>query len=145
MAVEKPPKLIEIIIAGCCSDLWFNTDKLVQLQFKFEDGIESPLIDAENTSVDADTTTYTISDIPIGSIVMRVNRSHLHQLKLKDRYGIDLIATKLHNSDGKEKEILIPDHHVIVGFYGSLRREVETRSRITSLGFIVMDVSPWQQ
>ena len=61
-----------------------------------------------------------------------------------NRQGEEEVSTKLHlEADyGADEEIKIPENHVIVGYYGTARNSPNTSdARITSLGFIVMDIS----
>ena len=129
MALKRPPKLTEIVTAG--------SGELKQIQLKFKGGIESPVIDA-NPSDTAQTESYRVRDFPIRSITCReYDCKYLHQIKITyDDNGKEEV-TRLYDRDGVEAEKLLPAKHVIVGFYGTYI----TNNWISSLGFILMDVS----
>ncbi len=52
---------------------------------------------------------------------------------------IDLLANL--SSLGYQEEREIPENHMIIGVYGSKRHPKGNPRRITSLGFVLMDIS----
>ena len=74
----------------------------------------------------------------MASLIFRVSKFYLHQLKLRYSDGVTEDITKLYNGGGDEEARQIPPKHVIVGLYGTVRKD----KHITSLGFVLMDTSP---
>mmetsp|Transcript_10526 Transcript_10526/g.14199 ORF Transcript_10526/g.14199 Transcript_10526/m.14199 type:complete len:94 (-) Transcript_10526:134-415(-) len=79
MGLKRPLKLTQIITAG----KRIGTPSLARIQFKFEDGVESPVINSNNQNT-MPAETYDLKGKKIASIIARVyNNSWITQLKVK--------------------------------------------------------------
>ena len=69
------------------------------------------------------------------------NKSVLNKLSLTYRNGLrEDITETFYNCGNQERLQTIPQNHVIIGIYGSL----SLSTRLTSLGFILMDITAYR-
>lgn len=73
-------------------------------------------------------------------VVCRVNKNnfgfYLNHMRMEMEDGSERVIFD-QSSLGKEFEVQVPKHHVLIGFYG--KTTMEGPKRICSLGFIAMD------
>lgn len=137
MNLSEPPKLKEILVKGT------NSHGLSYMQLKFENGIESPIFDANRDDAGAIKSYKIKSSSRISQMSARVNlRNNLNQLHLSYADGVkdDII---IFHSNGDDKTKAVPAGHIVVGMYG--KSTSPNGSRICALGWILMDISNYKK
>ena len=54
--------------------------------------------------------------------------------------GAEETVTKLYSRLGNDKDVEVPQSHVIAGIYGTTANHGAANARITTLGFILIDI-----
>ena len=135
MSPLRIPKLKSIQSRGC-----WNVG-LTGIQLVFED-IKSPMIDTECPGASA------WRDYPAPETVVAL------QATLRKEFGIEALhelifrGKDMHSSffrgfniDGDTKMHQLPKNHVIIGLYGKTTKQDERTRWISSLGFLLLEVS----